>query len=205
MEGDPRHFESIGNRLGFRVEQEDVERLCLVWRGARFPGLLCLGISLALLFLTVPILEAIRLSGFSSRVGSLWYFPLMNLMLLGVAVFLLSLRRIVVLDQRSRRVFLTKRSLFGRQRLTVDFAEIISLRLGTDQVYSGFAVAGSTAGVKSFPASSLRLLLSNGETVLVDRGGQKRLGEMAERMRMFLGKPVTAEDLSTMAGKGETR
>ncbi|MGH7829649.1 MAG: hypothetical protein ACREP8_05680 [Candidatus Binatia bacterium] len=193
MEGDPRHFESIGNRLGFRIAQKGAETLYWVWCGARFPGLLCLGISLGLLFLAVPIVEAIRLQGLSSRVGSLWYFPLMNLVLLGVAVFLLSLKRTVVLDRASGKVFLTKRSVFGRRGLVVDFAEVVSLRLGTDQVYSGFAVAGSTAGVKSFPAASLRLLLSNGETVLLDRGGRKRLGEMAERMSVFIGKPVTVE------------
>ena len=198
MEGDPRHFESIGNRLGFRIEQEDAGRLCLVWRGARFPGLLCLAISLALLILTMPILEAIRLHGFSSRVGSLWYFPVMNLILFGVAIFLLSLKRTIILDQKDGRLSLWKRSLLSRHCLTVNFAEIASLRLGTDEVYSGFAVAGSTAGVKSFPAASLRLLLSNGETLLLDRGGRKRLGEMAERLSVFLDKPITME------GKVET-
>lgn len=193
MEGDVHHFESIGNRLGFRIAHRGTERLDWVWRGACFPGFLCLGISLALLFLTLPIIWAIRLHGLSSRVGDLWYFPVMNLILIGVATFLLSLKRTVVLDRASGKVIFTKRTLFGGRGLAVDFAEIVSVRLGVDQVYSGFAVAGSTAGVKSFPAASLRLVLASGETVLVDRGGRKRLGEMAERMSIFLGKPVTVE------------
>jgi hypothetical protein len=114
----------------------------------------------------------------------------MNFLLASVAFFLISLKRTIVLDRIANTVSLTKRSLWTRRSLTVEFPEIAGLRLGTDQVYGGFAVAGSTAGVKSFPASSLRLLLSDGETVLLDRGGKKRLGELADLLGRFLTKPV---------------
>ena len=51
MTGDPRHFESIGSRLGFRAEPSADGELNLVWRGGRFPALLCLGIAAFLLLL----------------------------------------------------------------------------------------------------------------------------------------------------------
>jgi len=60
MEGKPDQFEAMGSRLGFRIAEEDQEKLRLVWRGARFPAFLCLGIALALLFLSLPTLEAVR-------------------------------------------------------------------------------------------------------------------------------------------------
>ncbi|MBI2540341.1 MAG: hypothetical protein HYW04_11205, partial [Deltaproteobacteria bacterium] len=63
MEGNPAEFEAVGNRLGFHVETEDRERISLAWRGPRFPAFLCLGIALALLFLSLPIVEAIRQRG----------------------------------------------------------------------------------------------------------------------------------------------
>ena len=56
MEGNPAQFEAIGNRLGFRVEEESDRELCLVWQGPRFPAFLCLGIALLLLSVSVPIL-----------------------------------------------------------------------------------------------------------------------------------------------------
>lgn len=189
MEGNPRHFESIGNRLGFKVVEEKADRLCLVWRGPLFPSLLCLGISLALLFISVPVFQAIRLQGLESRVASLWYFPLMNAALLGVSAFLLSLKREITLDHGSHDAVMSKRSLFRRQQLVVEFEEIAALQSGHDQVYSGLGVAGSTAG-ESFPANSLRLLLANGESVLIDRGGKRRLEELGERLGRFLDKPL---------------
>ena len=67
MIGDPAQFETIGNRLGFEIVENTREKLRLVWHGARFPAFLCLGIAVLLLFVSVPIIEALRLRGFADR------------------------------------------------------------------------------------------------------------------------------------------
>ncbi len=186
-------FESIGSRLGFRVDEENRDRLSLVWQGGRFPGFLCLGVSLALLFLSVPITLAIHLQGLDSSASSLWYFPVMNLITFAVAIFLLFLKRTIIIDHGSRRIYLSKRSLFRRNDLSVDFRDIVALRRGTDMIYSGPALAGSTAGQTHFPAASLRLVLANGETVLLDRGGERMILDLTHRLNRFLDKPITSE------------
>ncbi|MFQ5850940.1 MAG: hypothetical protein ACE5JU_10175 [Candidatus Binatia bacterium] len=196
MEGRPSYFESIVTRLGFQIEEESTDRVCLVWYGARFPGLLCLGVSLVLLFFSVPVLEAMLSRGLGGTAASLWYFPAMNISLFGVALFLLSLKRTIVTDQRSRRVFLSKRSLLKRRNLAVDFSEIVALRLGTDMVYSGPALAGSTMGQSFFPAFSLRLVLESEETVLLDRGRKRNIDDLANRLSRFLDKPITRGSLN---------
>ena len=170
MQGQPHHFESIGSRLGFQIREETPQRLFLTWQGTRFPGWLCLGLALLLLFLSVPILQAIKLQGFGSRVGALWYFPLMNFLLLGIGAFLVSVRRSITLDRHFCRILLTKETLVSRRVLQLDFPEIVSLKVGADQVYSGAGVAGSTVGQSFFPVQSLRIVLGGGETVLLDRG-----------------------------------
>lgn len=190
MTGDPRHFESIGNRLGFRAEPAGADEIRLVWRGGRFPAALCFGIAVLLLLLSAPVFQAIRAQGLHSPAGNLWYFPAMNAVLFGVALFLLTLKRAIRIDRRAGKVHMTRASLLGRRRLTLDFDEVRGLRLADDQVYSGYAVAGSTAGRKSFPARSLRLLLSDSRSVLLDRGGGKRLADLAERIGRFMDKPV---------------
>jgi hypothetical protein len=189
MQGDPTQFEAIGSRLGVRIDNDSAEELVLIWRGPRFPAFLCLGIALALLFLSVPIAEAIRERGFSGPAGSLWYFPMMNLILLGISLFLLSLKRTIVFDNRARRITLYKSTIFRRHKLTLDYDEVTAPRLGTDQVYSGFAVAGSSAAVH-FPVPSLRLMLDSGQSVLLDRGGAKRLGDLGNRLGALLEKPL---------------
>ncbi len=191
MEGDPRHFESFISHLGFQIHREDSYGIRLVWHGARYPGLLCLGLSLALLFLSVPVLRAILIRGMDSTAMSLWYFPAMNLILFCVALFLLSLNRTTVIDRRSKRVLLSKRSILKRRSLAVAFGEIAALRVGTDMVYSGFAVAGSTMGQSRFPTASLRLSLKGGETVLLDRGSKQKIHDLALRINRFLDKPIT--------------
>ncbi len=197
MKGQPSHFESFVTRLGFQTHEETEDRLSLIWRGTRFPGYLCLGISLALLFLSVPVMEAIRIRGLASTAASLWYFPVMNLILFCAAIFLLSLKRIIIMDQRSQQVYLYKRSLLRRRDLEMNFSEIVTLRLGTDMVYSGPALAGSTTGQSFFPASALRLVLTSGETVLMDRGNKRRIEDLAGRLSRFLGKPITSESKNT--------
>ncbi|MGH7775473.1 MAG: hypothetical protein ACREQA_24875 [Candidatus Binatia bacterium] len=194
MDGNPAQFEVIGSRLGFRVDAESQERLTLVWQATRFPAFLCLGIALGLLFLSVPILEAIRQRGFEGPAGSLWYFPMMNLILLGISLFLFSLKRTILFDQKEQQVVLQKRSILRSARLRVGYEEVKALRLGMDQVYSGFALAGSTAAQK-YPVPSLRLILENNETVLLDRGGMRRLESLGKRLSGFLGKPLHTESL----------
>ena len=186
MEGNPAEFEAIGNRLGFRIAEDSPHRLTLLWKGPRFPAFLCLGIALLLLFISVPITQAIYLNGFSSRAASLWYFPLMNLVLFAIAVYLLAQQRTVVIDSTSRTVSLRKRHLLKRISLTLAFSEIEGIKLVLDPVYSGFAVAGSSAA-QSFPVPSLRLAIRGGDTVLLDRGGARRLQELGDKIARRLG------------------
>ena len=120
MEGYPRQFESLANRLGFQIAREDKSQLCLTWCGTRFPGLLCLIVTLVLFWISVPVFIAIALQGFGSPASPLWYFPVMNLILLGVSVFLLSLKRTIQIDKIYSRIHLSKRSLFRRQDLNLD-------------------------------------------------------------------------------------
>ena len=189
MKGHPSDVEAIGSRLGFRVARQDQGRIVLVWQGARFPAFLCLGIALALSFISVPIVEALRERGFVGPAASLWYFPLMNLVLFGIAAFLLSMKRTIAIEKSLRRVILKRRSLFRTVHLPIAFDAIVSLSLAPDHVYSGFALAGSSAA-ETYPVPSLRLVLANGETVLLDRGGAKRLAALADRLTDWMGKPL---------------
>lgn len=200
MEGNPAEFEAVGSRLGFRVETEDREKISLIWRGPRFPAFLCLGIAITLLFISVPIVEAIRQRGFTGPAASLWYFPMMNLILLGIAVFLISLRRTILFDHRQKRIILRKSHMLRSARLDLLYDEVMSLRLGADQVYSGFAVAGSSAAEK-FPVPSLRLALRNGQTALLDRGGARRLEDLGRRLSAAVGKPLQVNELKRMTAK----
>jgi hypothetical protein len=152
-----------------------------------------LALALLLLFLSVPILQAIRLQGLGSRVGALWYFPVMNLLLFGVGAFLVSVRRTIALDRQIRRVILTKQNLVSRRVLQLDFEEIASLKIGADQVYSGARVAGSTVGQTFFPAQSLRMLLNGGETVLLDRGSRRRVESLGEKLSTLVECPLLKE------------
>ena len=177
MIGDPSRFEAIGNRLGFRVVEESADKLKLYWQGPRFPAFLCLGIALLLLFVSVPIVQALLLRGFVGPAGSLWYFPLMNLVLFGIAFFLLTQRRTIEIDGANSRLTLRRSSLYRSTVLEVNFAEIKYLTLANDQVYSGFAIGGSTAA-QTFPIPALRLFFSDGENVLLDRSSLRRLTEL---------------------------
>jgi hypothetical protein len=192
MQGYPSDFEALGSRLGFRLVEETSERIVLLWQGARFPPFLCLGIALALLFISVPILEAIRQKGFQGPAASLWYFPLMNLVLLGISFYLLSLKRTIVVDAKARTIVLSKRTLLRRSQLRLNWDEVKALRLGVDRVYSGFAIAGSSAA-ETYSVPSLRLVLNNGGTILLDRSGMKKLESLAERLRSLLNKDVVTQ------------
>jgi hypothetical protein len=186
MQGNPDEFEAIGNRLGFRILEDSPEKLTLVWHGPRFPAFLCLGIALVLLSISVPIAQAIHVNGFASRVASLWYFPVMNLVLFAIAVYLLAQRRTVMIDCVSHTACLKKRHLLKSVSLTLAFNEIGSVKLVLDPVYSGFALAGSSAA-QSFPVPSLRLATKQHESVLLDRGGTRRLEELGDKIARRLG------------------
>ena len=189
MEGNPTQFEAIGNRLGFRVLEETDKKLSLVWQGPRFPAFLCLGIAVLLLSVSLPILYAIYLNGFVGAAGSLWYFPLMNLILFGISFYLLSQKRTIIIDNSAQQVTLKKRSLYQTTLLSVAYLEIKRLKLGVDQIYSGFAVAGSSAA-QTFPVPSLRLFAMGGESILLDRGSLRRLEELGRRVSSRLNKPL---------------
>jgi hypothetical protein len=189
MIGDPQEFEAIGNRLGFRPAEETPRKLVLRWQGARFPAFLCLGIAILLLFVSVPIVEALRLRGFVGPAGSLWYFPLMNLVLFGIAVFLISQRRTIEVDGDRRQLTLRRQSLCFSTSLTATFDEITKLTLALDRVYSGFALGGST-GAETFPVPALRVVLKTGENALLDRGSLRKLSDLAALLGRRLDKPL---------------
>lgn len=189
MIGDPAQFEAIGNRLGFRVVEQTPERLRLLWQGPRFPAFLCLGIALLLLFVSVPIVQALHIRGFVGPAASLWYFPLMNLILFGIAIFLVTQRRVIEIDSAARQVSLTRRSFYRTIRLTVSFDEISTVRIAPDHVYNGFALAGSTAA-QTFPIPALRMIIASGESVLLDRGSSRRLNETGKLISERIGKPL---------------
>ena len=193
MEGNPVEFEALGNRLGFRIVEETPEKLRLVWQGARFPAFLCLGIAFVLLFISIPIVQAIRLRGFAGPAGSLWYFPLMNLILFGISVYLLSQKRTIVIDASLEKVTLARRSLYRTALLIMSYGEIGQLKLGVDQVYNGFAIAGSSAA-QSFPVPALRLYVANGESVLLDRGSFRKLEAMGKQIGERIKKPLEVEE-----------
>jgi hypothetical protein len=192
MKGEPARFESIGNRLGFRVVEESNDLMKLAWQGPRFPAFLCLGIATLLLFVSVPILQALRLRGFAGPAASLWYFPLMNFILFGISFYLILQRRTIVIDGAVQKVTLTRRTLHQIDRLSVGYDEISEIQLGLDTVYSGFAVAGSSAA-QSFPVPSLRVVLSDGESILLDRGNKRKLAELGRKISERMKKPLTID------------
>jgi hypothetical protein len=179
MIGNPAQFEAIGNRLGFHAQEQTPEKLLFRWQGPRFPAFLCLGIALLLLFVSVPILEALRQRGFVGPAGSLWYFPLMNLVLFGISIFLITQRRTIEIDNDQRQITLRRQSLYRATLLVAPYDEIARISLAIDRVYSGFAIGGSTAA-ESFPVPALRIIFKNGENVLLDRSSFRRLIEIAK-------------------------
>jgi hypothetical protein len=181
MEGNPANFEAIGNRLGFRIAKDTERTMKLVWHGPWFPAWLCLGIALLLLFVSIPIVEALRLRGAVGPAASLWYFPLMNAVLFGIALYLLTLKRSILFEHEARKITLRRDSLFRHVKISLDYSEVRRVNLGLDQVYNGFAVAGSSAA-QMFPVPSLRLSLINGQSVLLDRGSRSRLKEIGRRI-----------------------
>lgn len=193
MDGDPAQFEAIGTRLGFRLVEETPDKLRLVWRGPRFPAFLCLGIALGLLGISLPIVQAIQLRGFNGPAGALWYFPVMNLILFGISLYLLAQKRAIVIDDLSRQIVLTRRTFGRATTFCAAYTEIDKLKLGVDQVYGGFAVAGSSAA-ESFPVPALRLILVDGRAALLDRGSSRKLEDIGNRIASRLAKSLEIDD-----------
>jgi len=189
MIGDPSQFEALGNRLGFTVVEDSPERLRLSWQGARFPAFLCVGIASLLLFVSVPILQALYVRGFVGPAGSLWYFPLMNLVLFAIAIFLITQRRTIELDSRTKTFELCRRSLYRKTLLTASFDEIEKITLSIDQVFSGFAIGGSTAA-ESFPVPALRIHFHRDQTALLDRGSMRRLEGAGKKIAARMAKTL---------------
>jgi hypothetical protein len=117
----------------------------------------------------------------------------MNVVLLGIGAFLVSVRRSISLDRESAQVLLTKTTLINRRVLRLAFADITHCKVGVDQVYSGAGVAGSTMGQSYFPVHSLRLVLTGGETVLLDRGSERRMDSLGEKLSRFLERPLVKD------------
>jgi hypothetical protein len=116
----------------------------------------------------------------------------MNLVLFGIAIFLVTQRRTIEIDNPSRRVILRRRSLYRTKLLSASYDEVAAVRLGLDQVESGFALGGSTAAEK-FPVPALRLMMASGVNVLLDRGSYRRLSELGKRIGEGLAKPLTID------------
>ena len=192
MIGDPAQFEALGNRLGFRIVEQTSDILRLHWQGARFPAFLCLGIALLLLFVSVPITQALILRGFVGPASSLWYFPLMNLVLFGISIFLVTQRRFIEIDNPTRTITLTRRSLYRSVIYSTSYDEVDEIRLTIDEIQSGFAVGGSTAAQK-FPVPALRLALANGDSVLLHRGSFRKLSEFGKLISERLGKSLAID------------
>jgi hypothetical protein len=192
MIGDPAQFEALGNRLGFRIVEQTSDILRLHWQGARFPAFLCLGIALLLLSVSVPITQALILRGFVGPASSLWYFPLMNLVLFGISIFLVTQRRFIEIDNHTRTITLTRRSLYQSVIFSTSYDEVDEIRLTIDEIQSGFAVGGSTAAQK-FPVPALRLALANGDSVLLDRGSFRKLSEFGKLISERLGKSLAID------------
>lgn len=192
MIGDPAQFEALGNRLGFRIVEQTSDILRLHWQGARFPAFLCLGIALLLLFVSVPITQALILRGFVGPASSLWYFPLMNLVLFGISIFLVTQRRFIEIDNHTRTITLTRRSLYRSVIFSTSYDEVDEIRLTIDEIQSGLAVGGSTAAQK-FPVPALRLALANGGSVLLDRGSFRKLSAFGKLISERLGKSLAID------------
>jgi hypothetical protein len=122
------------------------------------------------------------LRGFAGPAGSLWYFPVINQILFGIALFLITQSRTIEVDSDTRMLTLRRQSLYRTITFAANYEEISKITLGSDQVYSGFAIGGSTAA-QSFPVPALRLVLKSGENVLLDRGSFRKLADIGGLVR----------------------
>ena len=113
----------------------------------------------------------------------------MNLVLFGIALYLIFQRRTVVIDSTAQKITLTRRTLRQSEVLSLDYNETDRIELGLDAVYSGFAVAGSSAA-QSFPVPSLRVVSTDGKSILLDRGNRRNLAEIGKKISTRLNRPL---------------
>ena len=126
----------------------------------------------------------------------------MNLVLFGIAIFLVTQRRVIEIDSRARQITLLRRSFYRTTKLRATQEEISKIKLGIDHVYSGFAVGGSTAAEK-FPIPALRIVLINEESVLLDRGSLRKLAELGKLVSERMAKPFEIDpQLQARSGSG---
>jgi hypothetical protein len=116
----------------------------------------------------------------------------MNVVLFGISIFLVTQRRIIEVDSQARQLTLRRQSLYRAIALTATFQEIREIRLGIDEIQSGFAVAGSTAAEK-FPVPALRVVLTDRDAVLLDRGSFRRLTEIGKLISERIEKPLAID------------
>jgi hypothetical protein len=109
-----------------------------------------------------------------------------------ISLYLVSQKRTIRIEGSTGRVTLHRHSLFRYRALSLDYSAIRSVRLAQDRVYSGFAVAGSSAA-ESFPVPSLRLITMTGESILLDRGNRKKLSELGKRIADRIAKPLEVD------------
>jgi len=84
---------------------------------------------------------------------------------------------------------LRRQSLYRTISFAASYEEIDKVTLRVDQVYSGFAIAGSTAA-QSFPIPALRLMLKSGDNVLLDRGSFRKLADLGKLVSERITKPL---------------
>jgi hypothetical protein len=73
--------------------------------------------------------------------------------------------------------------------LSLGYDEIDKVELALDEVYSGFSVAGSSAA-QSFPVPSLRVIVTDEKSILLDRGSRRNLAEVGKKISERLNKPL---------------
>jgi hypothetical protein len=191
LKGDPARFEWRGSRIGHRVEEKD-GGIVLTWKCPLFPSLLCLGIALLLLFPSFFVVKGIWLRA-SGPAASLWYFPAMNLVLLGIGIYLLSLRRQVVFKRMEKGIRFTRLSLFDTEILLMGFHEVARAEVATDLVRIGFMLIGG-GDKEGYPIPALRLVLRGGHTVLVERGRKATVVELGGKISRVVGCPLVISD-----------
>jgi hypothetical protein len=113
----------------------------------------------------------------------------MNLVLFGIAIFLITQRRTIVVDSSAKSFELCRQSLYRKTRLFASFDEIGNITLSIDQVFSGFAIGGSTSA-ESFPVPALRIHFTGVEAALLDRGSVRRLEDAGKKIAARIGKPL---------------
>jgi hypothetical protein len=96
---------------------------------------------------------------------------------------------VIEIDSRARQVILRRHSLYRSIVLSASYDEIDKFKLGFDQVYSGFALGGSTAAQK-FSVPALRMVLRDGAAVLLDRGSVRKLRELGKLASELLSRPL---------------